>query len=84
MQWPTCLEPTNHVAVLGDANLDSVPAIRQRLHIALLNDVHVIGRNVLLCVKLFMHLLSEGLPSTPTYEIHGYSQPRIVQLILHG
>ena len=75
---------TNHVTKFGNARLDCVPAIQQRPHVALLNDVHVIGRNVLSCVKRFVHLPSEGLPFSPAYEICGYSQPRVAQLILHG
>ena len=77
MQSPPCLELTNQVAKLDDADPDSMLAIRQQSHVAWLNDVHVLGCNVLSCVKLFMHLLPEGLPSTPAYEIRGYGQPRI-------
>ena len=85
MQWLPCLELTSHVAKFDDTDLDSVPAIRQRPHVAWSNDVHIIGRNVFSCMKLFMHLLTEGLPSTPAYEIRGYDQPRIAQqLVLHG
>ena len=76
---------TNQVVVLDDADLDSVPTIRQHPHVVWSHDVHVVGRNVLSCVKLFMHLFPEGRPSGPAYEIHGYGQLRIAQkLILHG
>ena len=47
-----------------------------------MDDVHVIGRNVLSRVKRIMHALLEGPPSAPAYEI---GQPHITQqLIIHG
>jgi hypothetical protein len=38
-----------------------------------MDDVYVIGRNVLSFLKQFMHLLPEGPPSAPAYEIRGAS-----------
>ena len=85
VQWPPCLELTDQVAELDDAVLDSVSAIWQRHHVAWSYDVHVVERNVLSRVKLFIHSLPKGRPSGPPYEIRGYDQPHIAQqLILHG
>lgn len=47
-----------------------------------MGDMHVAGRNVLSCMKQFMHLLPEGHPSALAYEIRGYDQSRIAQQLI--
>ena len=50
-----------------------------------MDDVHVVGRNVLSCVKEIMHTLPEEPPSAPAFEITDTANHALHnKLILHA
>lgn len=70
--------------MLRDGALDGVPSIRYGLDTAFMDDVHVIGRNVLSRIKRTMHALPKDPrpPSAPAYEVRRYGQPHIAQQLI--